>query len=545
MKNRYLIPFLLLFHTQLSGQTVSYAESSEIIANPERGLQKYSITSPGYSTTAGASNLPVETLNSWKNSADKVTVVFRYFLLNGFMDADISSTYLDNMQTDFNNIRTAGFKAIIRFSYSNAQGSGAQQPSKAQILQHISQLAPIMAANKDVILTHQAGFIGTWGEWYYTNSAEFGTSGAISAAQMANRKEIIDAMLAATPAEIPIQVRYPGLKIAMYGTTRLTPSTAYKNTAGARIGFFNDAFLNNWGDMGTYAVSSECANPAGTSHYSYLSDETRYLPMTGETNGINPCNGGLRTKGPNAIHEMDATNWTTLNRDYHSAFWNQLSSDDYTEILKRLGYRLVLNSSTVTSAGPGFELTLNITNTGFARIFKERPVFLVMKNTSTNTVTTQLINTDIRTWETSVSITQSFNPGLAGTYKLYLWIPDKELALQAIPGYSIQFANTGTWEMSTGYNDLLQTVSILSTKTGDIPNRKRLTVFPNPSSKFITIRLVSSEKECIQIYSSAGKLVKESAVANNDTIDISGLSKGVYVIRSGNKAFPEQKFIVQ
>ena len=35
---------------------------------------------------------------------------------------------------------------------------------------HVSfdQLAPILQSNSDVILTVQAGFIGLWGEWYYT-----------------------------------------------------------------------------------------------------------------------------------------------------------------------------------------------------------------------------------------------------------------------------------------------------------------------------------------------------------------------------------------
>jgi len=545
MKKTLLLFFLIFYQLQVNAQTVNYTASSAIIANPERGLQKYSITGSNYSTTNGANNLSVSTLNGWKNSADKVTVVFRYFLLNNFMTSSINTTYLNNMQTDFNNIRTAGFKAIIRFSYSDAQGSGAQQPSKAQILAHISQLSPILLANKDVILSHQAGFIGTWGEWYYTNSTEFGTSDAISTAQWANRKEIVDAMLAATPAEIPIQVRYVGIKTTLYGTTQLTAATAYKNTANARIGFFNDAFLNNWGDQGTYAVNSECTNPVGTSEYNYLSNETSYLPMTGETNGLNPCNSGYRTKGTNAIYEMGLTNWTTLNRDYYSGFWNQLSTNEYNEILSNLGYRFVLNSSTITSNGSGFDLNLNITNMGFARIFKERPVFLVLKNTSTNDITTHLLNTDIRTWENSVSITQHFDPELSGTFKLYLWLPDNELLLRTNPDYSIQFANTGTWEASTGYNDLLQTISLQPTGIADVSIKNHFTVYPNPSSDFITIQFNDSEKEQIQVYNSTGQLVKESTVLPNNKIDISDLLNGIYFIRSTTIPSSTVKFIKQ
>ena len=391
-----LVLLFLVSQTILLGQTVNYSESAAIIANPERGLQKYSITSNDYATIQGESNLSVTTLNNWKTSADKVTVVYRYFLLDAFLNSDINTTFLNNIQGDFDNVRTAGLKIIVRFSYTNAQGTGPQQPTKSQILTHISQLAPLLATNKDIIFSHQAGFIGTWGEWYYTNSAEFGTEGTISTAQWENRKEIIDAMLAATPTEIPIQVRYAAIKTTMYGTAQLTEQTAYQNTANARIGFFNDAFLNNFGDQGTYSVSGECADPTGTTDYNYISNETQYLPMTGETNGLNACNNGVRTMGANARNELDLTNWTTINRDFYIPFWNQINSSDYDEIVKNLGYRFVLNSSTITTNNTNFDLNLALENVGFARAFKQRNVYLVLKNTITDAITTAVIDTDIR-----------------------------------------------------------------------------------------------------------------------------------------------------
>lgn len=91
-------------------------------------------------------------------------MIFRYFLLDAFLSSNISATYLSNIQVDFDRIRTAGLKCIVRFSYSNAEGSSAQQPVKSQILQHLLQLAPVLETNNDIILSHQAGFIGTWGE---------------------------------------------------------------------------------------------------------------------------------------------------------------------------------------------------------------------------------------------------------------------------------------------------------------------------------------------------------------------------------------------
>lgn len=543
------ISISLLFivsQASLVGQTMNYTESINVIANPERGLQKYSRTSSDYATISGANNLSTSTLNNWKNSSDKVTVVYRYFLLDAFMNADINPTYLNNIQNDFNNVRAAGFKIIVRFSYSNAQGTGAQQPVKSQILTHISQLSPILNANKDVIFSHQAGFIGTWGEWYYTNSTEFGTSGNITTVQWSNRKDIVDAMLAATPIEIPIQVRYAEIKTIMYGATPLTELTAYQNTANSRVGFFNDAFLNDWGDQGTYSVSSQCENPIGTTDYSYISNETKYLPMTGETNGLNSCNNGFRTTGANALNELDLVNWTTINRDYYTPFWDQvINSGHYDDILKKIGYRFVLNSATITSNNTNFDLTLNLSNVGFARPFKQRNVYLVIRDTTTNAIAKQLINTDIRTWENAVSITQNFNFQLSGTFQLYLWIPDIEPLLETNPDYSVQFANIGTWESVTGYNNLLHTITLNSLGVEGLLVDHHLTIYPNPASEFITIQLKNADQENIQIYNADGRLVKELLISNNDKLDISKLSRGVYFISLQNNQSSTHKFIKQ
>ena len=536
---------LIVIQTSLFGQTVNYTELSNSIANPERGLQKYSITANNYAITVGANNLPVSTLSNWKNSLDNVTIVYRYFLLDAFINSNINDTFLNNIQQDFNNVRTAGFKIIVRFSYSNAQGSGAQQPIKSQILTHISQLSSLLNTNKDIIFSHQAGFIGTWGEWYYTNSTEFGTDGNITAAQWANRKDIVDAMLAATPIEIPIQVRYAEIKKAMYGNTQLTEQTAYQNTANARIGFFNDAFLNDYGDQGTYSVSNQCQNPLATTDYTYISNETKYLPMTGETNGLNSCNNGFRTTGANAINELNLTNWTTINRDYYIPFWNQvISTNDYDSILKKLGYRFILNSSTLTSNGTNFDLDLNISNVGFARVFKQKTVYLVIKNIITNAISTQVINTDIRTWENDISISQNFDFQLSGTFQLYLWIPDNEYALATNPDYSIQFANTGTWEPLTGYNNLMQTITLNTLGVEAVLLNNVLSLSPNPASEFITVKLNGFEKGKIQIYNTTGKLVKEVSILNNQKIDISKLSNGLYFIGFNNQ-YSTHKFIKQ
>jgi hypothetical protein len=518
---------------------VGYIESFEIIANPERGLQKYSKTNDTYNSFPNFSNINESTLKGWRTGTEKVTVIYRYFMLNAFMSSDISQTYLENIHLDFSRIRNAGLKCIVRFAYTDKISSLPQQPDKSQILTHINQLAPVLQSNKDVILSHQAGFIGTWGEWYYTGSTEFGTEGNISSTQWQNRKDIVEAMLNATPVGIPIQVRYPKIKTTMYGSSQLNESTAYQKTANARIGFYNDAFLNHWGDMGTYSVGSVNQTPVGTADYNYLSNETRYTLMTGETNGIN----APRTNGSNAVYEMERTNWTTLNRDYYTQNWtNWIDSGHYNEILCRLGYRFVIRNSEFILHGKNLSIEINLENVGFARPSKYREVYLVLENATTDSIHSFLINsTDIRTWETAVLINQNFDlSGIPeGSYNCYLNLPDTAISLNDRPEYSIQFANEGVWKSASGYNLLNQTVEVknltfnkaLDRQTGDI------IIYPNPTDGFIFIKNYK-ESGLVSIFTTniPGEIVDKKIVKGTGQpeaeimIDISDYTAGIYFL---------------
>lgn len=525
-----------------SANTFTYTESDSIYANPERGLQKYSITNSTYYITPGYSNIDVATIRGWREGADKVSVIYRYFLLGDYMAGDISATYLANIQLDFDRIREAGLKCLVRFSYTNRQGTVAQQPTKAQILKHIEQLAPVLHQNRDVIVAHQAGFIGTWGEWYYTNSAEFGTDGSISALQWANRKEVVDAMLTATPVEIPIQVRYPQIKQLMYGSAPLNDLTAYTDTPSARVGFYNDAFLNIWGDMGTYRISGQNTNPVGSADFNFIANETKYLPNSGETNGLN----APRTNGENAMIEMNLVNWSIINRDYHSSVINGwISSGHFPQMLRKLGYRFVLRSSRFTQDGPVIRASIQLENVGFARAFVHRNVFLVFRNVTTGMEERVQVQTDVRTWEGQVALDANLDVAslAVGSYDVFLHVPDRRLPQRS--EYAIRFANTNVWNSTTGMNrlgHLVITDSGLSTpkETGRLgPDAIRLHQnYANPfnPSTMIRFELDQSGPVSLRVFDSTGRFVQTlrsgvfSAGEHQVTWDASELSSGSYLV---------------
>jgi hypothetical protein len=329
----------------------------------------------------------------------------------------------------------------------------------ARIISHIEALASTINANKDVILSIQAGSIGKFGEWYYTDSStEFGDEGSISTEQWDNRRDVVDTMLNNFDSSIPIQVRYANAKREMYGSTLITDGTAYQNTPLARVGFYNDALLNSYGDEGTYSVGSECTNPTGTTDYNFISNAGKYLPMTGEPNDINPCDGGYRTSGFNAVYEFNLLNFSVINRDYEPNVWQGwIDQGYYNEILRNLGYRLELISSTLS----GSNLSLVINNVGYSKILFEKKTYIIYRDNLNNEYK-RLLPLDIRTLNkgtNTVNITLP-NDVPSNSYSLLIQITDKTVSLENTVAYCIQFANTGLWELSTGYNNLQQTVVV-------------------------------------------------------------------------------------
>jgi hypothetical protein len=500
MKKVFLM-LVLAFAMQSQAQTQNYAASTAAIANPERGFYHYS--SSGTSTY---SLLSQSTLSGYRN--ENITVIHRTFYLNNFITSPISATYLANMQADFTAIRNAGLKVIIRFAYSKSESAAALDATKSQILAHIAQVAPIIQTNRDVIAMYQYGWIGCWGETYYSSQvAEFGTADTdnYTTTQWANRKQVIEAMLNSTPVEIPVQVRYLTDKQKMY------PS------GNNRVGVYNDAFLNAWGDSGTFSVSGASGSPSAADS-SYLQATTSYVPMAGETDGVN----APRTNCANAMLEMDKYNWSMLNRDYLTEVISGWQSQGcFAEIERKLGYRYEMLNSTISNN----TLTLKLQNSGFANIFKDRKAYLVLRNSTTGAEFPFQLSTDMRTWVagTQIQIVQSLNLAVpAGTYQLFLNLPDSQNANKF---YSIQCANTGTWDATKGYNNLNQTVTLGG---GTTPTNPPVTAAPVQivlqSNNIIAVSNLPSTTFTVGVYDTAGRLKATS-------LNISNLKRGVYVVK--------------
>jgi len=427
--------------------TVEYQAIDEAFPNPERGFYKYSACNMG----TGDGVISESTLRAYRNN--NISLLFRYFYMKDFRNAALSEKALSDFDRDMEAIRRGGMKCIVRFAYSSAQNE--PDAPLATILQHLDQLKPHLEKNADVIAVMQAGFIGSWGEWYYTTNG-LNTSGM--------RYTVLKKILETLPDNRMVQVRTPAYKQEF--TQRQTPLTqaeAFSGQDRARIAHHNDCFLASTTDYGTYV------NPVADK--AYLSQDCLFVPIGGETcppDGIDPADGLT------AYNTMRQLRFTFLNEDYYTTVNNLWIAGGYMDrIKKELGYRFALMSgeyTTEVSHGGSFSARIVLKNLGFASLYNERPVELILKSTATNEVFKARLDIEPRLWKpTDAENTITIEAGIpanmpVGHYNLYLNLPDKAEALQSNPDYSVRFANTGVWEASTGYNNLMVTIDVTDNK---------------------------------------------------------------------------------
>jgi len=361
-----------------------------------------------------------------------------------YRDCDLPKDYLDRLSAGFDAVRKSGIKAIVRFKYANWEGDA--DASKERILGHLDQLAPLLQANSDVIAVLQAGFVGAWGEWHKSSHG------------LDNPRDggdILRALLHVMPPERSVQVRTPEFKEYVAGPTPLTDEEAGSDSARARLGHHDDAFLGSWNDKGTYQVEDERTRVAA---------ESCYLPMGGECNTLNPPD----TDGWNTVAALTRFHYSFLSGDYLRAVIDTWTTEGYlAEIRKHLGYRIsLLDAAWNQSVRPGgiLQLSVHVRNSGYAAPFNARPLYVVLSGGG-QVHAARAASVDVRRWEGGqdawVNLKLRVPSHLAkGTYRMSLWLPDAALSLQYNPEYAIQLANDGIWDGSTGYNVVTEGLEI-------------------------------------------------------------------------------------
>ena len=457
----------------------SFTEIEGDVTNPERGWYVPFELSADYNSISASR---VKSLR-----AEGHTVLYVQYCLPKYMSKDIPSGHLENIQKDMDALREGGAKCVLRFCYkvNEKESNKPWDPEEKWVMRHIEQVKPILQKNEDVIMVFQAGYVGVWGEWYYTD--HFGMNPS-TLEQYAPRRRVLEAMLDALPVSRQVAVRTPDFKMGMYGIglkDTLSAATAHNGSTYSRISGYNDCFGASANDLGTY----------GKGHSrTFWKGDTRYTFMGGETCGVSDyckCKVSLR--------DLQDYHWTYLNSDYNKSVYKVWKNEKcYDEVTRRLGYRLVMEKVLHTPtpvAGEPYRVVLYFRNDGFAAFQNPRDarlVFVASGGAETEfaladcvaaaadaaagasaaaagagavtagaagapalaAVSPGVTTADPRTWHSGPHRLEAVFDLPAATGTLYLVLSDP--LLRDRPEYSAALANTDVWDPATGRNKLLE-----------------------------------------------------------------------------------------
>ena len=408
---------------------------------------------------------------------DGVTVAQSYVFLMKYQDGrDLPPEKLADIECFFRKLRESGAKALLRFAYELSPAFDG--PTGATILKHLSQLAPLIRANSDVIYVLQSGFIGKFGEWH--NSFHHLQD------DFAFHNDLFETVLEVLPPERRTMVRYPVIKQRLYGDAPLTESEAFANTPRARIGHFNDGFLANETHGGTFGRDDSPHSPEHD--FAYLAAEGKFLPMDGELFWRDAAgHPALPTEAVRLLHKWHYDTLSFVHGNcafegkdgYSIDIWKRVPVDPlflkdsglpvpdgyftdaegrfvwrsyYEYIRDLLGYRIELQSLEYEISDGRMTGEITLANKGFSAPANPRPAFLKVGDEA------HLLATDIRRWYSGETQVLSFDvPVPAAPCEIGLWMPDAAPSLSADPRYALRCANAIPF--SDGVNVLTRALS--------------------------------------------------------------------------------------
>lgn len=389
-------------------------------------------------------------------------------------DYDLDETFFRSWDATLKNCRKNGCMAALRFRY-DANGKDNPEPATFdQVLHHIEQLkdSGLFEKYADILAYVECGFVGKWGEQH---------GGKYTSVQY--KAQLLEAMLQAVPAPVPVTVRTPDIFAEWAGIKRsqlndrelinsLTESqyTAMIQENKGRIGLYDDGYMGSNSDLGTYA-NREIETD-------WLGVQTLTSYFGGEFSGNIDFAKQYDTYLPvNAIPEMYKTHLSYINgnifqlyKDYtfgadcdvenvdNSAYYGQTV---YQFIRDHLGYRFVLRDSKLTGntvQGGDVRVDFTVENTGFAGAIPQVQSYVLLEKDGVFTFAE--VGTDCRKWLSCTKNDESISFKLpdslpTGEWNVYLKMTMGAPAeVSSMSSRSIRFANNGVWDGSIGSNFL-------------------------------------------------------------------------------------------
>jgi len=439
-------------------ETVRFTADDSIILNPERGLAKLMTVGPN----------SIGELQALR--ADNHTVAWGLIRLGSFTSNPVlTNAKLQEVTAWLEAARVNKVKVVLRVVYHEEENFNPPSASLDVQHSHLQQLGTsALKPYQDVILALQAGGIGAYGEWFYA-PPELITGDA--------RKELLDSMFDASADDAFVMVRTPHYK-QQYEATGADADKV------SRTAHYNDCFLSSANDTGTYLCypfTNSC--PAQSVLENLVANDSVSVPVGGET-----CNATPRNDCAATLAAMERFGYSFINTLWFSSIRSKWQAQGcFDEITKQLGYRFELVEADIPdsiSPGGDFQVSVTVRNVGWARLYKQRPVYIRMTDENDNELLFQGSDTDAREWLAGGQ-SYTFTTNIVApanleteTVSLSLWMPDNDERHYRTPEYSIQLANTDTWNPVAGDNLLAASVPVSSVvsnscdQTISIPDRQ-------------------------------------------------------------------------
>ena len=459
-----------------NASVVTYtSDNTTVFKNPERGFTE---ELNGKVTESNPYRVKNQISSNW-GKRDCMTMPVVLYNFGNFKSQDLPDKILSGFDEDMQTLRDMGLKCVLRFAYTERE-SDKKDAKPEWVKRHLEQLKPHLAANADVIYVLEAGFVGVWGEWYYSENYGNETQHVT-----ANRRKVIEYLFENAPEDRFILFRYPMIQQEYLRDKQpLTEAEGFSGTQKARMGCHNDAFLHDWGNMGTYASDDEDDDPAMRQ---YVATQTLYVPNGGETN-IDDDDKLAEKRYVEAPSEMSKYHWSFCGSTYATPVTSRWRNSGLFDTLNiHMGYRYnMVNGEYSDEVAPEgkMNVTIRVRNDGYAPIYNKRTAYIVLKGADTYVLPLQ---SDPRRWlpngvvsaiNEQVDIPQNAKEG---TYQLYLWLPDEYESIKNDPRYAVRLANKDVWDSETGMNKLNASVTVSKTASKDPGPLPEVPTQDNPS----------------------------------------------------------------
>ena len=380
-------------HGNVSLESYVFTESNRELLNPNRGC--YYIY--GFYINDEDTDFRQEVSNRFSRDRETKLALVQ-INLQDFRDRPISKKGLENLEELLRELGQVDKRLILRFLYDWDGENEEYEPENIDlILQHIRQVAPLLREYKDLIFTMQGLFVGNWGEMW-------GTSYSDPSSIQRLAKELMEA----TDPSTFLAVRMPMQWRMATQIGEATKVVRGDGTLASRLGLFNDGMLGSWSDYGTYGEQTKEEH----GYFTYWNREQelefqeilcKNVPMGGEVIIDNSYNDF-----ENALQDMKRMHVTYLNKDYDRNVLDKWARytvneegcfqgmDGLSYMERHLGYRLLIHQAALDYQYIEDILSVNIEvqNVGFAPVYHETKVWVVLKEEEGNAVHSYLIDYD-------------------------------------------------------------------------------------------------------------------------------------------------------